>query len=75
MQKGQFVLEVSQDCIVDLAKIDKKTWNGLKKTVSLLVKSQQVEDIGMAYIAAFLIYVQELVISMPDYNPKKDKLM
>ncbi len=75
MKQGQFVLQISQDLIIDLAAIDKHSWDKLKETVKLLLESRQCDHPGMAYIAAFLMYIQDLEMLMPDYDPSHDKMM
>ncbi len=75
MIPGQFVLQISQDLIIDLSMIDKHSWLKLRATVKRLMQDGQIKDPGMAYIAAFLIYVQDLEMLMPEYDPKRDKMM
>ncbi len=75
MIRGQFVLQISQDLIIDLAAIDKHSWDKLKASVKLLLESRQCDNPGMAYIAAFLMYVQDLEALMPEYDPSKDRMM
>lgn len=75
MEKDQFIFALSQDCIVDIAKIDAKTWARICKTVKHLMETRQCDNVGKAYICAFLVYLQELEMLVPPYDPKKDLSM
>jgi hypothetical protein len=75
MEKGQFTFQLSSDCEIDIASIDPVAWSSIKKNVKRLLENKQCDDIGKAYICAFLIYIQELDLLIPEYNPEKDNFM
>lgn len=75
MEKGQFTFLLSADCEIDIATIDPIAWASIKQNVKQLLENKQCDDIGKAYICAFLIYIQELDLLIPEYDPKKDQFM
>ena len=75
MEKGRFVFELSPECIIDIATIDDKSWAQIKANVQYLMKTKQSDCIGKAYIIAFIIYVSEFEMLIPEYDPNTDKMM
>lgn len=75
MEKGRFIFELSPECVIDIASIDTKSWSKIKENVRFLMESKQSDDIGKAYIIAFIIYVAEFELLIPEYNPESDKMM
>lgn len=75
MDEGQFTLALSAEVEVDIATIDPESWKRIKEHVKLLLKNKQCDDIGKAYICAFLVYIQELSSLIGEYDPEKDKFM
>ena len=71
-EKGQFVYFVTEEICIDLGEIDDDTWKVFKLNVKEIMKSKQTDEIGMAYIAAFLIYLGEIQMLSEPYDPNTD---
>lgn len=69
--KETFVYQLSDEIIVDLGNFTETDWNKIKKDVQIIMKSKQTDTIGVAYIAAFIMYLYELEIMSDPYDPKK----
>lgn len=66
MKEGIYYLWLSDDIVIDLATIPDMDWIKIKRTVRSLMESDETKDPGKAYIAAFLLYVQDVgVLSIP----------
>lgn len=75
MEEGSFLFHISDEVIIDLAKISQRDWNRIKNDVKFFLKSKQCNDIGKAYICAFLVYIQDLEALSEPYNPDKHKFV
>lgn len=75
MKSGKYLLNLSPDCIIDIATIDDKSWSSIKKNVRHFMNTKEFSDIGKAYIAAFFIYVEEIDLLIPEFDPRFDKFM
>jgi hypothetical protein len=67
-----FVYFVSDEIVIDLGKMDDATWKKIKKNVQVIMKANQTDEIGMAYIAAFLIYLGEIEMMSAAFDPDYD---
>lgn len=75
MEAGQFTFGLSDDVVIDIATIDKRQWDNLCRNVTWLMQTKQCDNVGKAYICAFLMYIQEIEMLIPAYDPKKDLSM
>ena len=57
--KNTFIYQ-SGEIVVDLADIDENTWNKIQSDCRLIMLQKQTDNVGVAYIAAFLLYLYEL---------------
>lgn len=71
-EKGQFIYQLSEDVIIDLGSIDDRTWSDIKRNVKTIMAAKQTDEIGMAYIAAFIIYLSELDALSKPYDKDTD---
>lgn len=66
MKEGVYFLILSEDVVIDLATVSDMDWIKIKRTVKLLIESDETKDVGKAYIAAFLLFAQDLeMLSIP----------
>lgn len=75
MDKEQFIFQVSEDVAIDVATISPADWKRIKADVKFLLQSKQCDDIGQAYISAFLVYIQDVSALAEKYDPDKHKFM
>ncbi len=67
MKEGIYYLYLTDDCVIDLATISDHDWDKLRKTVKLIIEANETKDVGKAYIAAFLLYAQDMgVLAIDD---------
>jgi hypothetical protein len=57
--KNTFIYQ-SGEIVVDLADIDENTWKKIQSDCRLIMLQKQTDNVGVAYIAAFLLYLYEL---------------
>lgn len=72
IEKNTFVFYLSDEICVDLGDLSPNAWDGIKKNVRIILAAKQTDDIGLAYIAAFMLYLSELDMMSIPYNPKED---
>ena len=66
MKEGVYYIYLTDDIVIDLATVSDMDWIKIKRTVKLLIESDETKDVGKAYIAAFLLYIQDVgLLSMP----------
>lgn len=70
--KGQFIFHMTDEIVVDLGEISENTWSGIKENVRVVMAANQTDEIGMAYIAAFIMYLAELDMMSIPYDSKVD---
>ena len=58
--------------VIDLALISDNDWQKIKTSVRQLLKDKETDDIGMAYIIAFVFYIEELSMLSIPYDPEQD---
>lgn len=73
MHQGQFIFEISEEVKIDIATISKEDWKRIQNDVKFLLKSKQCNDIGKAYICAFLVYIQDVSALAEPYDSDKHK--
>lgn len=74
MKEGVYYIALSEDIVIDLATVSDMDWIKIKRTVKLLIESDETKDVGKAYIAAFLLYVQDMgMLSIP-FDEDEDKV-
>lgn len=74
MEKGRFVIQITEDYAIDLATIELDAWLAIKRNVTHMMRTKQIEDPGKAYIAAFLVYMQDVEMLMTEFDETKDKM-
>lgn len=75
MESGKFVYQITDEVHIDVATISKKDWDRIKNDVKFLMQSKQFDDIGRAYVAAFLAYLIDIVELSESYDPTRHKSM
>ena len=75
MDKGQFVFQVTDEIEVDMATMSDSDWKRIKADVKFLMQSKQCDDIGKAYICAFLVFVQDVGLLAEPFDPAIHKHM
>lgn len=74
MKEGVYYLYLTDDLCIDIATIPDMDWIKIKRTVRSLIETDETKDVGKAYIAAFLLYVQDIgVLSIP-FDEDEDKI-
>lgn len=74
MKNGEYLFQLSDTFIIDLANISQTDWTNIKKNANIFVITKKIEEIGMAYIVAFLEYAHNLAsLDLPE--KKKESLM
>lgn len=74
MKENIYILPLSEDVVIDLATISLADWAKIKRDVKLIIETGETKDVGKAYIAAFLLYVQDVgVLSIP-FNKDEDSV-
>ncbi len=74
MKENFYILPLSEDVVIDLATISDMDWIKIKRDVKLIIETDETKDVGKAYIAAFLLYVQDIgVLSVP-FNKDEDSV-
>lgn len=73
MKNGEYLFQLSDTFVIDLANLPKEDWNNIKKNANILVRTKKVEEIGMAYIISFLEYSHNL--AHMDNDSTKEKMM
>lgn len=75
MDKGQFVFQITNEIEVDIASLSDSDWKRIKADVKFLMQSKQCDDIGRAYICAFLVFVQDIEILAEPFDSAIHKHM
>lgn len=70
--KDTFLYAITDEIVIDLGKIDAQTWKKIKADVKIIMKNNQTDEIGMAYIAAFICYISELSELAQPFDPDAD---
>ena len=70
--QGKFYYVISPEVVIDLGQISEMDWAKIKKTTREMLDRKETDDIGMAYIIAFVFYIAELEMLAQPYNPDED---
>ena len=71
-KKGKFIYIVSPEVVIDLGEIGEIDWKKIKNEVKRLLKEKETDDIGMAYIIAFVFYIDELSQLSEPFDEEQD---
>lgn len=63
----------SGELVFDLANIDEPTWQKIQNDCRLIMLQKQTDNVGVAYIAAFLLFLYELDLLSEPFDSNKHK--
>lgn len=72
---GKYVYQISDEAFIDVDTISDQDMKRIKKDVKFFMQSKQFTDPAKAYLAAFIIYIYDMVELATPYDPKTDKFM
>ncbi len=60
LKNNEYLFQLSDTFVIDLANIHESDWINIKKSANIFVRTKKIEEIGLAYIVAFLEYAHNL---------------
>jgi len=69
IKSGKYQIVISPEIAIDLSDIPYDEWLKIKARAKDIILSQETKDPILAYIASFVIYVQDLQILSEPYDP------
>lgn len=70
--KGKFFYIINPEMVIDMGEISETDWAKIKKTTREMLDKKETDEIGMAYIIAFIFYIAELELLSEPYNSDQD---